>query len=326
MDDFVADRSQQETSGVTVHQLGPACGAEIRGVDATRPLDEAETAIIRDALTRHGVVLFPNQNITRAEQAAFGAHFGNLSVHPFSPHLAEMPEMIALDNDGDNPPLQTDCWHSDETFRLKPAMGTILRAVIVPPFGGDTLFASMTAAYEGLSDRMQQFISGLEARHDFKNFRKLFRSNPEHRQHLMEMEDRFPNPVHPVVRLHPISGKKAIFVSPQFTVAITGMREDESEALLSLLYQQAHIPEYQYRIRWEPDLMAFWDNPQVQHYAARDYLPHRRRVERVTIEGDIPYGETGPSRIPGRDADRSSPTIEAYGSAGQERDSRSTDE
>jgi len=280
---------------VRVKQLGPHAGAEVLGLDATKPLSKANLTIIRDALMENGVIVFRGQDITRKQQAEFTANFGDLTIHPFSPHLDEMPEMIVLDNDGKNPPLSTDVWHSDETFRLEPPMGTVLRAVIVPEVGGDTVFSSMTAAYEGLSGHMQSFISGLEAIHDFKNFKMLYGNSPEHRQRLWEMQDQFPNPVHPIVRIHPVTGKKAIFVSPQFTVAIKDMNQDESDALLNVLYRQANIPEYQFRVHWQINMMVFWDNRTVQHYAARDYLPYRRRVERVTLQGDRPYGANGNS-------------------------------
>ena len=140
----------EDVTTVTVKQLGPSIGAEIHGLDATKPLNQATTQTISDALLEHGVLVFRDQEITREQQAAFTAQFGTLTIHPISPHLEELPEMIVLDKVGENPPLSTDVWHSDETFRLEPPMGTVLRAVIVPRVGGDTLFASMTAAFEGL--------------------------------------------------------------------------------------------------------------------------------------------------------------------------------
>ena len=305
---------------MTVKQLGPNVGAEICGVDATRPLKPATIRTIHDALMKHGVLIFSNQDITREQQVNFAAQFGELTIHPISPHLDEMPEMMVLDNDGDNPPLSTDVWHSDETFRLEPPMGTVLRAVIVPRVGGDTLFASMTAAYEGMSDKMQQFVSGLEAIHDFKNFRRLYSNSAKHRQRLWEMEDRFPNPVHPVVRIHPVTNKKALFVNPQFTVSIKGMKDDESDALLKVLYRQALLPEYQFRVHWKVNKMVFWDNRLVQHYAARDYLPERRRVERVTLKGDRPFGDNGASyTVLDEDAPRKDPNVDKYQSAAVER-------
>jgi taurine dioxygenase len=290
--DGIAD---QTGAKVRVKKLGPNAGAKIHGVNAADPLDDETRQVIYDALMENGVIVFSDQDITREQQAAFAANFGELTVHPFSPHLEEMPEMIVLDNDGDHPPLSTDVWHSDETFRLEPPMGTLLRAAIVPPVGGDTLFASMTAAFEGLSDQMQNFVSGLEAVHDFKNFKRLYGSSPEHRQKLWDMMDKFPNPVHPVVRTHPMTGQNALFVSPQFTLSIKGMKPDESDALLQMLYAQANVPEYQFRVHWKVNKMVFWDNRLVMHYAARDYLPARRRMERVTLKGDLPYGPPGKS-------------------------------
>ena len=311
----------EDVVAVTVKQLGPSIGAEIHGLDATKPLDKETVETIGDALLEHGVLIFRDQDITREQQVAFTAQFGTLTIHPISPHLEELPEMIVLDNDGENPPLSTDVWHSDETFRLEPPMGTVLRAVIVPRVGGDTLFASMTAAFEGLSDHMQRFICGLEAIHDFKNFKKLYGNSAEQRQRLWEMEDRFPNPVHPVVRIHPVTGKKAIFVNPQFTLAIKDMKQDESDALLNLLYQQANIPEYQFRVHWRANTMSFWDNRLVQHYAARDYLPDRRRIERVTLLGDRPFGEKGASYVASAAADRDvGGSVDSYQSAAVERE------
>jgi taurine dioxygenase len=319
--DQVHDQTSETTgTDVTVKQLGPHAGAEIYGIDTGNPVDDAARQTIYDALMDNGVILFRNQDITREQQADFAANFGELTVHPFSPHLDDLPEMIVLDNDGSNPPLSTDVWHSDEMFRLEPPLGTLLRAKIVPRLGGDTLFSSMTAAFEGLSDQMQSFVSGLEAVNDFKNFKRLYGSSPEHRQRLWEMMDKFPNPVHPVVRIHPVTGKKAIYVCPQFTVAIKGMKPDESEALLNMLYRQAHVPEYQFRVHWQENLMAFWDNRTVQHYAARDYLPDRRRMERITLKGDLPYGDLGKSySILDPDAERADPILESYQTAGETR-------
>ena len=323
METFKNRSTEDNALTISIKQLGPHAGAEILGLDATKPLNKRSTEMIRDALMTYGVIIFRDQDITRKEQAEFAANFGVLSVHPFSPHLDEMPEMIVLDNDGDNPPLSTDVWHSDETFRLEPPMGTVLRAVIVPKVGGDTLFSSMTAAFEGLSDQMQGFISGLEAVHDFKNFKRLYNNSSEHRQRLWEMQDQFPNPVHPVVRIHPVTGKKAIFVNPQFTLAIKGMKQDESDALLDVLYRQANIPEYQFRVHWQTHMMVFWDNRTVQHYAARDYLPQRRRVERVTLKGDRPFGENGKSySVLDADSEKTRLTVENYQAAAVERKPR----
>ena len=152
----------------------------------------------------------------------------------------------------------------------------------------------------------------------------LYGNSPEHRQRLWEMQDQFPNPVHPIVRIHPVIGKKSIFVSPQFTVAIKDMNQDESDALLNVLYRQANIPEYQFRVHWQINMIMFWDNRTVQHYAARDYLPYRRRVERVTLQGDRPYGANGNSYFL-LDVESGEPTINVdnYQTAAAERKSES---
>lgn len=298
---------------VRVSKLGASLGAEIEGVDLTRPLSDAAFTAIHDAFIEHQILVFRGQDITQDQHMRFSERFGPLTIHPFAAALPDRPEMIVLDNDGDNPPLTTDQWHSDEMFRVEPPMATILHAKICPPFGGDTLFASMTAAYEGLSDHMQRFISGLEAVHDFKTFRTVFRNTREGRQRLVEMEEMCPNPTHPIVRVHPESGKKLVYVSPQTTLRIRGMSDWESQRILDLLYHLPEIPEYQFRVQWRPLTVVMWDNRSTQHYAARDYLPHRRRVERVTVKGDLPIGVTpnmrtytGKDKTAGRaDEDRS---------------------
>jgi taurine dioxygenase len=218
---------------------------------------------------------------------AFGRRFGELTVHPFAPNEGKnAPELIKFRNDETTPPFGTDVWHSDETFRAEPPMATVLRATDeLPAVGGDTMFASMSAAYDGLSDRMQQYISGLYAIHDMKPFRPLFGKSLEERKKLQQFELQYPPQLHPVVRIHPVSGRKVLFVNPQFTLAIDGMDETESRSLLNTLFHQALIPEYQFRHHWEPHTIAMWDNRSTQHYAVHDYYPQRRYMERVTIKG-----------------------------------------
>ena len=267
-------------------------GAEIRGVDLAR-LDDATFKVLHDALVKYEVIVMRRQNITLEQQMAFGARFGALSIHPFSPNLDDKPEVIVLDYSADHPASRTDIWHADETFRPNPPLATMLRARVVPERGGDTCFSSMTAAYRGLSERMKGHIHGLVAQHDFKPFRSLFSSTPEHRRKLRELEDQFPNPWHPVVRVHPVSGRRAIYVNPQFTLRIKDLKDDESQSLLAFLFAQASVPEYQLRVKWEVDTVVMWDNRSVQHYAPHDYYPQRRVMERVTITGDVPVGVTG---------------------------------
>ncbi len=277
-------------SSIGINRSSPYLGAEVTGVDLTQPLDDVSVAAIAQAHADHEVLVFPDQKINSEDLRRFGRYFGELSVHPFSTNAADDPTLIIYDNKEGNPPRATDLWHSDEMFRQCPPMGTALTSKIVPELGGDTVFCSMTAAYETLSDKMQQFLSGLEAVNDFKIFKSLFTESPEDQHKLHGYEDTYPKVTHPVVRVHPVTGKKAIYVSRSFTLHIKGMEENESAALLDRLYRLTSLLEIQYRHRWEPDMLVFWDNRSVQHAAVHDYYPARRLMERVTITGDRPYG------------------------------------
>lgn len=265
---------------------GPTFVAEVRGVDFTQPVSDADARAMHRALIEHKVLFFRNADMTPAQHVAFGKQFGELTVHPFVPHLEDFPEVLLLDNHAENPVFSTDVWHSDETFRIDPPMGSILRCITIPERGGDTLWADMGAAYAGLSSKLQARIDGLEAIHDFQNFRHKFDHLPPRERHakLAQMEEELPNPTHPVVTTHPHTGQKILFVNPQFTVRIKDMHEDESRALLDVLYRQAMVPEYQFRFHWEPNSMVFWDNRGTQHYAANDYYPNRRTMQRVTVK------------------------------------------
>jgi alpha-ketoglutarate-dependent taurine dioxygenase len=274
-----------ERAGVTVARVGVNLGAEVSGVDLRRPLSDHAFGAVADALVEHELLIFRNQDITSENLIEFGRRFGELTVHPFSPHDEKAPVLIKFRNDETNPPFGTDVWHSDETFRPEPPMATILCAKEVPAIGGDTMFVSMSAAFNGLSQRMKDLISGLEAIHDLKPFRALFGDAEEDRRNLQRFELMYPPRVHPVVRVHPVSGRKVLFVNPQFTIAIKDMDERESRTLLDTLFHQALIPEYQFRHHWAPHTIAMWDNRSTQHYAVNDYYPQRRYMERVTIRG-----------------------------------------
>lgn len=284
---------------VKVVQKGAHLAAEIQGVDLTQSLDEETFNVIEDAFVEHELLVFQDQPISSEQQIEFAKRFGELSVHPFSPNSDETPELIIFDNDAENPPFSTDVWHTDETFRADPPMATMLHGLVIPEVGGDTMFASMTSAYEGLSDRMKQFISGLEAIHDFKPFRALFGSDEQSKADLRYYEDRYPPIVHPVIRKHPISGKPVLFVNPQFTIQIKGMGEVESRNLLTQLFDQAKIPEFQYRHHWAVDTVVIWDNRSTQHYAVHDYFPQRRKLDRVTIKGDtvMPFSDAADASL-----------------------------
>ena len=276
---------------VKIIKKGRHIGAQVEGVDISKSIDQSAFKIIEEAFVENEVLFFRNQQITSDQQIKFAENFGKLSIHPFSPNSEKIPELIIFDNDGDNPPFGTDCWHSDETFREAPPMATMLHGLIIPEIGGDTVFASMTASYEGLSDKMKNFISGLECIHDFKPFRALFGNDEKSKNELRYFEDLYPPIAQPVVSKHPISGKPVLFVNPQFSIRIKGMAESESRTLLNQLFEQAKIPEFQFRHNWAVDTVVIWDNRSVQHYAVHDYFPARRKLDRVTIKGQkvIPF-------------------------------------
>lgn len=287
----VAERVS-ESATLTVVPSGGYLGAEVTGVDL-RAVEPQQVQAISDALVRHEVLVFRDQDISFDELMSFGRLFGTLTVNPFTFNLEGKPEGMLLDSSPEHPPQLSDRWHSDETFRPEPPLGTILRGRIVPPHGGDTVFASMTTAYKGLSDRMQRYLHGLEALHDFKVFRHFFNQTPEAIKRLRQFEDQYPPSLHPVVRIHPVSGKRTIFVNPQFTLRIKGLSDEENAAILGFLYSLTAIPEYQFRVKWRPHTVVFWDNRSTQHYAPYDYYPHRRLMERVTVGGDAPINVTG---------------------------------
>ena len=293
------DRDTAETGGITITPKSPTIGAEIAGVDLADELDDAVVAEIRSALLDDEVLFFRDQKITTDQHLAFGRRFGELEVHPFAINKPEYPEVLAITHDADHPGREND-WHSDVPWRLQPSLGSVLRCVECPAVGGDTLFADMYAAYDGLPQRIRDRIEGRVARHDFAHFRTLLCHRGASDDELAEMETTCPNPEHPVIRTHPETGRKGIYVNRAFTQEIVGMDPDESAELLSILYAQASFPECQVRFSWEPNSIAFWDNRACQHYATSDYWPHTRRVERVTIVGDTPYYDASqaPTELP----------------------------
>lgn len=282
----VLEASPATVDTFELRRVGTFAGAEITGIDLSQPLDNETFEALRLAHAQHGVLVFPGQKISSEAFMAFARNFGELTVHPFSSSTKETPELIVYDNKEANPPARTDIWHTDETFREAPPMGTMLCSKIVPEIGGDTCFANMNAIYEGLSTKLQTLISGLEAVHDFKPFKGLFPKTPEGRDRLRRYEEIYPAMAHPMVSVHPVTGKKVLFVNPHFTMYIKDMADDESQALLNLLYAKTYTQEYQYRHRWQPDMVVFWDNRLMQHSAVHDYYPNRRLMERVTIKGE----------------------------------------
>ena len=267
---------------IEVISLSPTIGAEIRGVDLGKPLSPELRDEIRRALLRCKVIFFRDQRITPAEQVAFARNFGELEVHPFLPG-GEAPEIIRFEKDDGTKGVE-NLWHSDVSWRETPSMGSVLRALEVPRVGGDTLWADMAAAYRGLPESVRERIEGLEAVHDFSQSFGLLLTAEERERRQKE----FPPALHPVVRRHPETGERILYVNSIFTSHIRGMEREAGDELLAHLYAQAAVPEYQVRFHWQPDCVAFWDNRSTQHYAASDYYPKRRVMDRVTIIGERP--------------------------------------
>ena len=276
-----------EMAVLEVRPLTPTIGAEIHGIDLRQPLDAVTLSEVRAALLDWKVLFFRDQDITTGQHLAFARNFGKLEVHPFAPEKPGYPEVLAITHDRERPGKE-NTWHSDVTWRLEPSLGSVLRALEVPEVGGDTLFADMYAAYEGLSDEVKTKIEGKSAIHDFENFRRGLRKNGKSEAEIEEYNTKYPPAEHPVVRAHPETGRKGLYVNAAFTQYIVGMERAASDALLTHLYAQAAVPVYQCRFRWGVNSIAFWDNRASQHYAVSDYWPAVRRMERVTIVGDKP--------------------------------------
>jgi taurine dioxygenase len=279
-----------------VRPLTPTIGAVIEGADLSRPLDEEALAEIRGALLDRKVIFFEDQHLTPVQHRDFAARFGGLHTHPLYPGVPEAPELFILDNHRDNP-TDNDSWHTDVTFIETPPMASILYAKLLPPCGGDTVWADMQAAYEALSPAFREFLAQLDAVHDFaRGFpqRGVVARGAGAEKHAKALEEH-PPVLHPVVRTHPETGVDALFVNYGFTERIKGLRRKESDAILSMLFDHIQKPEFQVRWRWTENAIAFWDNRITQHYAVNDYLPHRRVMNRATVLGDRPYHR---SRLP----------------------------
>jgi taurine dioxygenase len=272
-------------SSIEITPVTAAIGAEVRGVDLREELSDVDVKVIRQALLDHLVVFFRDQHITDEQQLAFALRFGPMHVSPLQTVHQDAPEIVVLNQvfpKGEG----ADEWHSDNTFLAEPPMGSILRAVQLPEVGGDTCFASMYAAYEGLSPAMRSFVDGLRAVHDITNpLRKAIRDGHSTLD-LTEMQAKCPPVEHNVVVMHPETGRRALFVNRNSTTHIVGLSDREQEMLLPFLFDHVRSPEYQCRFHWEPGSIAFWDNRSVQHYAVADY--HERRVmHRATIAGPV---------------------------------------
>jgi taurine dioxygenase len=274
---------------IQITQLSPALGAQIDGIDLSQPLSTEHKDAIEHALLTHQVLFFRNQPITPQQQASFARYFGDLHIHPIYPNIPGQPEVLVLDT-AETDVRDNAIWHTDVTFLPEPALGAVLAAKQLPAFGGDTLWASSSAAFEALSKPLQQLLDGLTATHDFTRSFPLerFGNTPDALERYHEVQRKHPPLMHPVVRTHPVTGRKGLFVNEGFTTRINELEPAESEALLKLLFAHSTKPEFTIRWRWQANDIAFWDNRITQHYAVDDYRPNRRVMHRATVMGDKP--------------------------------------
>lgn len=267
-----------------VNPMTPTFGAEIAGIDLSARLSEDILRDLESELLKWKVLFFRNQKIGIEDQKRLGSWFGKLEVHPTARHN---PEVVRIEED-DKRRANNNLWHSDMSFKVEPPLGSILRAEEIPNVGGDTLFADMEQAYQGLSNEIKERIDCAHALHCWPSAWIDLAMRSAGISDRDEFLRQCPDPEHPVVRSHPKTGNKSLYVNTAFTRRIVGMSKTESDELLSKLYQQAAIPEYQCRFRWQKHSVAFWDNRCTQHYAVADFFPNRRVVERITICGDVP--------------------------------------
>ncbi len=268
---------------IAVRPVTPVIGAEVSGVDLAN-LDESTWDEVSRAFAEHQVLFFRDQHFDPQEQKALGQRFGPLHVHPAAPTVDGHPEIMIIHADERSKVVAGNGWHTDVSCDEAPPLATILWLTTVPPTGGDTLFASMYAAYDALSDRMKEFLGDLEAVHDGAHvYAGRYGTKEENSR-----DGAFPRSVHPVIRTHPVTGRRAIYVNRSFTTRIKGLAAGESKALLDFLYSHIENPHYQVRFQWEAGSVAIWDNRCVQHYAMWDYFPNVRHGFRVSTVGERP--------------------------------------
>jgi taurine dioxygenase len=273
-----------------VQPIAGALGAEIHGVDLGRDHDDATIAGIRRALLDHCVVFFREQEMTVEEQKALARRFGEIFIHPNFYGIQPDPEIVEIRREPGDARIVGEEWHTDTTMMAEPPMGAILYALEAPPHGGDTLFANQYLAYEALSDGMKRMLAGLRAVHSDRMVAGPAAGRNAGRTTKARDDDAWRETVnmHPVVRTHPETGRKLLYVNASYTVGFEGMTEAESRPLLDFLLEQGHRPEFTCRFRWAKGSVAFWDNRCTKHLAVHDAKPHRRLMRRVQISGDRP--------------------------------------
>jgi taurine dioxygenase len=280
----------QTTTRLEIQPIAGALGAEIHGVDLGSDLDDATVAEIRQALLDHCVIFFRDQEFGAEQHKRLARRFGEIFIHPNYYGTQADPEIVEIRREIGDTKVVGEDWHTDTTMVTEPPMGAILYAIEVPPYGGDTLFANQYLAYETLSDGMKRLLGGLRAVHsdrtvagpkvDHAGRSTKARADADWRETIS---------VHPVVRTHPETRRKLLFVNYSYTMNFEGMTEEESRPLLHYLFEHGHRPEFTCRFRWTKGAVAFWDNRCVKHLAVNDAQPFRRVMRRVQIAGDKPY-------------------------------------
>jgi len=265
-----------------VRQLGPAIGAEVLDLNLADVMLPATLAALEAALVKHEALVLHVPELTPAQHLAIAQHFGEPEVHTFYPNLGPGYEQITLIDSklGD----RADMWHHDESFLPSPPIVTMTHAKILPPCGGDTCWISMTTAYDALSGRMKQYLDGLMAWHDMNGpMTAALRQNVVTHDRYLEVIKMSRRHLHPVVRTHPVTGRKALNISPTYTTHIDGLAPAESDAVLAYLHAHCQHVQFVYRHRWTVGDMVLWDNRSVIHNAILDYLPHQRRMQRASV-------------------------------------------
>lgn len=275
---------------ISFKPVTPAIGAIVTGIDLTQEFNADDLHVIEQGLLKHQILFFRDQAITPQQQCKFAARFGSLHIHPIYPVLPELPEIMVIDtHEGFLP--DNDNWHTDVTFIQTPPAAGLLAAKQLPSSGGDTLWANLVTAYEALSKPLQTLLEGLTAEHSVsKSFpASRWGKDPAFKERYDRAVAKHPPVNHPVVRTHPVTGKKALFVNEGFTTRINELSDRESDHLLAFLYGHVSRPEFTLRWNWRVNDLAFWDNRITQHYAVADYLPERRIMHRATVNGDQPF-------------------------------------
>ncbi len=275
---------------IQVTRVARALGAVVSGVDISQELPQSTIDHLGRLLIEHQILFFRDQPISPQAQARFAGYFGSLHVHPIYPVLPDLPEIMLIDTHPGFLP-DNDNWHTDVTFSQTPPLAGILAAKRIPSAGGDTLWSSCYATYEALSEPMRRFLEGLTAQHSVaKSFPpERWQNDPAFKERYERAVARHPPVNHPVVRTHPVSRRKGLFVNEGFTTHINELSPQESQSVLAFLFAHAGRPEFTVRWNWRVDDVAFWDNRVTQHYAIADYLPERRTMHRATVNGDKPF-------------------------------------